>query len=269
METRFSFGKNWQRFLRLLDKSRIYESERSLEEFIPRTEFKDKTFLDVGSGSGLSSLSARNFGSSVHSFDYDSNSVDCTREVRDRFYPDDRDWKVEQGSILDQDYLKGLGQFDIVYSWGVLHHTGDMWQSLDNIISLVKPEGLLFIAIYNDCDEISRWWHKRKKTYCDLPNIFKPLYFIWIWGPIEIRSMFAHFRRNKLKDYFRQWSEYKKSRGMSRLYDMIDWLGGYPYEFAKLNSLITFYEEKGFKLLKYEENNGYGCHQIVFRKSTY
>ena len=33
-------------------------------------------------------------------------------------------WTIETGDILNADYLAALGQFDAVYAWGVLHHTG-------------------------------------------------------------------------------------------------------------------------------------------------
>src|ERR1044072_5239228 len=92
-----------------------------------------KKFLDVGSGSGLFSLAARRLGAQVHSFDYDPQSVACTGELRRRYFPDDLHWVVQQGSVLDQGYLASLGSFDVVYAWGVLHHTGAMWRALDNI----------------------------------------------------------------------------------------------------------------------------------------
>ena len=91
-----------------------------------------KTFLDIGSGSGLFSLAARRLGAKVHSFDFDSNSYGCTMELRKRYFDGDGNWKVEQGSALDRNYIESLGKFDIVYSWGVLHHTGAMWTALEN-----------------------------------------------------------------------------------------------------------------------------------------
>ena len=93
---------------------------------------------------------ARRLGATVHSFDYDPESVACTEQLKQRNDPTDIAWTIEPGSVLDPDYLRTLGSWDIVYSWGVLHHTGAMWEALGNVAPLVKPSGLLFISIYND-----------------------------------------------------------------------------------------------------------------------
>ena len=129
---RFEFGKNWSRFLSLLNDERIAAAQNSLKHMLGVEDLRGKSFLDIGSGSGLFSLVARRLGARVHSFDYDPHSVACTKELRRRYFPGDAEWTVEGGSALDADYLKSLGEFDVVYSWGVLHHTGQMWQALDN-----------------------------------------------------------------------------------------------------------------------------------------
>src|SRR5690349_14790038 len=147
---RFEFGKNWSRFLAVLDEERIAEAQRSLAQMLEVTNLEGKSFLDVGSGSGLFSLAARRLGARVHSFDYDPQSVACGQELKRRYFADDPLWRVEQGSVLDRDYLNPLGSFDVVYSWGVLHHTGAMWEALGNVAPLVAEGGRLFIAIYND-----------------------------------------------------------------------------------------------------------------------
>src|SRR5438270_7636215 len=123
-ELRFQFGKNWSRFLEVLDDERIAEAERSLVEMLEVRDLRGRSFLDVGSGSGLFSLAAKRLGATrVHSFDFDPNSVACTSELKRRFFAKDPNWTIEQGSVLDKPYLTSLGTFDIVYSWGVLHHT--------------------------------------------------------------------------------------------------------------------------------------------------
>lgn len=138
---RFEFGKNWQQFLSILDKDRISEAEKSLKQMLEVDDLKGKSFLDIGSGSGLFSLSARRLGARVHSFDYDPLSVACTVELKKRYFADDTGWMIEQGDVLNGDYLKSLGRFDVVYSWGVLHHTGAMWQALENVEPLIAEGG--------------------------------------------------------------------------------------------------------------------------------
>ena len=145
---RFSFGENWLSFLEHLDERRIAEAERSLQSLCGLERLDGKRFLDIGSGSGLSSLAARRLGATVHSFDYDIQSVSGTRKLKDRFFPHDASWTVEQGSVLDSSYMARLGEYDIVYSWGVLHHTGAMHDAIRNAASCVNHGGLFVFALY-------------------------------------------------------------------------------------------------------------------------
>src|SRR3954467_9277105 len=119
--TRFSFGANWREFLDHIDDQRIEIAEKAIQSLLRQQRLDGLTFLDIGSGSGLSSLAARRLGARVHSFDYDMKAVQSTKALRDRYFSGDADWRVEQGSVLDRTYLGTLGTFDIVYSWGVLH----------------------------------------------------------------------------------------------------------------------------------------------------
>lgn len=263
---RFEFGRNWARFLRLLDDRRVQESERNLKEFLQTDSLAGQSFLDVGSGSGLSSLAARRLGALVTSFDFDQQSVACTRELKRRYFPNDPSWTIHHGSVLDPAFLRQLGRFDIVYSWGVLHHTGALWQAMDNVKFLVKPAGRLFIAIYNDAGKVSQRWLKRKRRYQTLPRLVRPFYILWVWTPGEIRLCLSYAFSGQIKHYIEAITNYRKGRGMSRICDIIDWVGGYPYEFAALKAITDFYEASGFEVTKTQENRSYGCHQVVFRR---
>jgi len=260
---RFEFGKNWQHFLSVLDDERIAEAERSLKDMLAVETLAGQTFLDIGSGSGLFSLAALRLGAKqVHSFDYDPQSVACTRELKRRYFPNTAHWTIERGSALDRQYLDTLGQWDIGYSWGVLHHTGDMWSALKNADLLVRRGGMLFISIYDDQRDKSRRWRRIKRLYNKgtfgrrlVSVVFIP-YFILRGFAIDVLRL-----RNPLLDY----REYKKSRGMSKVHDWFDWLGGYPFEIAKPEEIFDYYRKRGYSLEPLVTRDG-GCNEFVFTK---
>ncbi len=264
-DVRFPFGRNWESFLGTLNESRIAEAERSLELMLGANRIKGSRFLDVGSGSGIFSLAAMRLGArQVHSFDADPSSVACTNELRRRFFPNSATWTVDHASALDSEYLKRLGTWEIVYSWGVLHHTGNMWAALGGAATLVAPAGLLFVSIYNDQGPISRGW-----------RVVKSIYNRSTLGKAAVLGVFVPYFAGRgilvdlvrLENPMRRYTEYYRSRGMSILHDWRDWLGGYPFEVAKPEEILHFFVEKGFSLIRLRTCGGrLGCNEFVFTR---
>jgi 2-polyprenyl-6-hydroxyphenyl methylase/3-demethylubiquinone-9 3-methyltransferase len=255
--TRFAFGKNWKNFLSVVNEDRIAEATARLSEVLG--DLRGKSFLDVGSGSGIHSLAAVRLGASrVHSFDYDPQSVACTREMMKRFAPS-ANWTVEQGSILDEDYVRSLGQFDIVYSWGVLHHTGNMWKALE-FVAIPSVEKLM-VAIYHDQGWKSRFWQSYKRAYNRRSKpvqwLMEVLVLGWAWGKPFVR---------RPRQTMARWKNYIRYRGMSPWYDIVDWAGGYPFEVAAPEKLVSFFVQRGFTLEHSEIRGGGNCNDLVFRR---
>lgn len=266
---RFEFGKNWSNFLKLLNEHRISRAEKSLLDKLEVTDLKGMRFLDIGSGSGLFSLAARRLGATVRSFDYDPQSVACTMRLRDRFFPGDPNWIVESGSVLDDAYIRSLGEYDIVYSWGVLHHTGAMWQAIRNAAIPVKAKGLLYIAIYNNQGRWSRRWLHIKRIYNRLPLVLKLPFAIAVMGIREIPPLTGAIIRGNPLRYIRRWTRYADSsiRGMSYWHDLIDWVGGYPFEVAKPEDIIEFLKRYQFQLNRLVTCAGeLGCNEYVLNR---
>lgn len=264
-EVRFGFGENWRQFLEGLDEGRIVEAERSLQTLLGIDRLDGMSFLDIGSGSGLFSLAARRLGARVHSFDYDPNSVACTASLRDRFFPGDPQWKVEHGSVLDAVYVAKLGEFDIVYSWGVLHHTGAMYEAIKQAASRVRPGGLFAFALYRKT-RLCPVWTAEKRWYTQASPAWQA----------RARSIYCAALRVALAVTGRSFDNYvagyRSNRGMDFYNDLHDWMGGYPYESITPAQAEAMMQEHGFKQLRsvvrpYEVGLfGSGCDEYCYQQ---
>jgi 2-polyprenyl-3-methyl-5-hydroxy-6-metoxy-1,4-benzoquinol methylase len=253
---RFPFGENWLRFLSTLTDDKLAEAMHSLQGMLRVNSLQGMSFLDVGCGSGLFSLAARRLGATVCSLDNDPQSVACAGELKRRYFPEDVSWTIERGSVLDKSYIAGVGKFDIVYAWGVLHHTGDMYEAFSNILVTLAPGGKLYVSVYNDQGWRSRYWSFVKRTYnrnrvCRLaivlthaPYLFGVRYLVRALG-----------------------GRVAPGRGMSMWRDTVDWLGGYPFEVAGPEDVFCFFRDRGLVLENLKTCRGkMGCNEFLFRR---
>jgi len=267
VDARFGFGENWRNFLEDVTDDRIREAESSLREMLGLDNLAGADFLDIGCGSGLFSLAALRLGADrVHSMDYDPDSVAASSLLREREAPYSN-WTIERGDVLDADYMSSLGDHDVVYAWGVLHHTGAMWDALGQTCDRVTPGGRLFIAIYNDQGRASRRWLRRKRLYNRLPAVLRRPYVVCVMFPSELRILAASTLRGSPRDYVRRWKK-PRGRGMSYWHDLVDWVGGYPFEVAKPEDIFRFCRDRSFQLVELRTvNGGHGCNEFVFRRA--
>jgi len=263
-DPRFAFGRNWQAFLKRIDPAIVERARQSLCAGLRVTSLAGKSFLDLGCGSGLFSLVAARLGARVLSVDLDPQSVACAEELKRRFAPDCKDWRIEQGSALDTCWLATLGTFDVVYSWGVLHHTGAMWRALELTLLLLAEGGQLYVAIYNDQGSASRRWKAIKRWYNRLPRALRWVILlpalVRIWGPTMVRDL-ARVRPGST------WRNYSRERGMDPWRDLIDWVGGYPFEVARPEEVFEFCHARGLELRYLKTAGcGRGCNEFVFAR---
>jgi SAM-dependent methyltransferase len=255
----FSFGRNWKDFSRTISDIECAEAMRDIQHWLGAEYVRGKRVVDAGSGSGLHSLALFRLGASrVFSFDYDLESVGTTRSLWEQ-EGQPALWEVEHGSVLDDTYIEKLGTFDLVYSWGVLHHTGNMWKAIENACRLISPGGTLFISLYvkgpryEDDLALKRKFNqassfgKRVMTYRWIANL--------MWS-----------RLKALQNPF-NWNE-KYERGMNTYHNLIDWLGGLPYEVASEDEVVAFCRKYGLVLERIQPKCEGGCSIYVFSSVT-
>ncbi|MFC3227160.1 class I SAM-dependent methyltransferase [Marinibaculum pumilum] len=263
---RFAFGRNWARFIEGLGDDQIARAREALARSLQVDPaavqpLAGRSFLDIGCGSGLTSLAARQLGAEVVSIDFDPEAVGCAQELRRRYRAADLaeggGWRITQGSALDEDHLTALGHFDIVCSWGVLHHTGAMWEAIDLSAKRVAPGGLFFIAIYNDQGLVSRAWRRIKRMYNGWPVLRLPLMLAFAPYYVGLRWLVQQVRGRR------------ERRGMSLWTDLRDWLGGWPFEVARPAEIEAFLTARGFTLLAtVTVGRRQGCNEFLLRRDT-
>ncbi len=261
----FSFGKNWSEFLKKLDKEKIEDAKNSLKNFSGLETFKGKVFVDIGCGSGLFSLCALLLGAKkVVSVDIDDSSINCAKFLRNKYSYSQEKWEIIKGSALDKEFINSLPKADILYSWGVLHHTGNMYEAFENVEKLSKKKTLFYLAIYNEFNGVptSKTWRKIKKFYSSSGKISRKLMEI-IYISYYVLGLLV-YGRNPIK-YIKKYNK-NSVRGMDFFTDAKDWLGGYPYEYATTGKIKDYFEQKGFKLLKIRKSRREGCNEFLFRK---
>lgn len=255
----FSFGKNWRDYVETVAEDALRGAMNDIVEWLGRERVADKTVLDIGCGSGIHSLCFHTLGArEVFSFDVDPYSVESTRLLWEKAGRP-ANWSVNHGSILDDDFLGRLGAYDIVYSWGVLHHTGAMWQAIDHASSRVKPGGSFWIALYVKGPHYEE--HLALKRKYNRASWLGKKWMVWK----DIFGIMRERRRAGQNPF--AWNQ-RGMRGMNTYHDLVDWLGGLPYEVASRDEVVDFCAERGFALEKFVDSAEGGNSIYVFSRTA-
>ncbi|NCA22316.1 MAG: class I SAM-dependent methyltransferase, partial [Crocinitomicaceae bacterium] len=248
------FGENFEKnLLNRFNEENLLEAKSFLSHYLEFKDFSGKTFLDAGCGSGVFSIVAHQMGAKVTTFDIEEEALNNLEILKTRFHIEPNQIKSFISDILDVNTLTSLGQFDLVMCWGVVHHTGNLWQAIDNVSKCVKPDGLIHLGIYNTADNFgfypdgrfgtSLFWKKVKRFYSNRATWFQNVIdFFAFLGIFFIYLLSFNNPIKKLKE--------NERRGMSWQSDLKDWLIGYPYEYASPEEVFNFMKERGFTLIK-------------------
>ena len=264
--THFAFGKNWASYAQLVTEARVQAAVDSLRKLIGGS-LEGKSLLDIGCGSGLHALAALRLGASeVVAIDIDSDSVATALQLLQSNAPR-QGWSVRSGSVFDLE-KNPPGVFDVVYSWGVLHHTGAMYRALRAAAALVAPGGQFIFALY-------RWtplcwlWKSEKRWYAAAgPTAQARARATYV---ALFRAVFALRRRGSFSGYL---ADYRQRRGMDFYHDVHDWLGGWPYESISPAQTDRFMTGLGFQRVRAFTAAGVnvglfgsGCDEYVYTRN--
>jgi len=265
----FDFGGNWMAFSEhALTAAGVEQAKKDFIELLGGIQLASQPFLDIGFGQGLTLLTATLMGAKTVGCDLNPICAEVLQGNQRRYFPElsNRSIPIIVGSILDEGVLELLRTkspdpatrgYSVVHAWGVLHHTGEMERAIRNAASLVAPHGYFIIAIY-----ARHWtspvWRIIKKFYNRSPAAIQRLLIGCLYPVIYVAKWFAT-RRSPLK----------QARGMDFYYDVLDWIGGYPYEYATAGEIKTLVESFGFTLERsIPATVPTGCNQFVFRRNN-
>jgi SAM-dependent methyltransferase len=261
----FDFGHNWAEFSdNAATCERAAQARAQFVSLVGDIGLNGRSFLDIGFGQGFSLLSARALGARVVGCDINPKCGEVIDRIRVLF-PDVGTAAIplRVGSILDDAVVAALRDtpecggagFDVVHSWGVLHHTGDMKRALATAGSLVRPGGHFVVAIYN-----RHWsslpWLAIKALHFHSPGWLKQAMVTALYPVIWLAKLAATGRNPTSME-----------RGMDFYYNVVDWVGGYPYEYATIAEVEEMCRPMGFSLVRsIPARVPTGCNELVFRK---
>jgi len=122
-----------------------YRAEPHILDFAGFHLWRGKRVLEIGCGIGTDAEQFSRHGARYVGVDLSAISLDICRQ---RFKVHNLPGEFYQGSVTDRDFLTDLGEFDLVYSYGVLHHFPDIQQHVKNIAQVLKPSGEFRFMVY-------------------------------------------------------------------------------------------------------------------------
>jgi SAM-dependent methyltransferase len=242
-EAHFAFGKNWASYANLVTEAEIADAVAGLRR-LAGGDLQGKRFLDIGCGSGLHALAALRLGANdVLAVDIDPDSVATTRRVLE-LHASGQPWRVTQKSIFDTD-AAAIGHFDVVYSWGVLHHTGDMYGALRRAAALVAPNGQFVFALYRHT-RLCWFWKREKRWYAKAGERAQRRARLMFTAAFRVIYPIAH--RASFRSYVKSYAA--RNRGMEFHHDVHDWMGGWPYESISPQQVEALMTELGLSRVR-------------------
>jgi SAM-dependent methyltransferase len=262
--THFAFGKNWASYARRVEDAEIESAEAGLVRLLGPDGVRGRSFLDIGCGSGLHALAALRLGASrVEAVDIDADSTKTASSLLSARAPADAIWSARTRSAFELDPVKD-GTFDVVYAWGVLHHTGAMKEAVAAAARMVAPAGVFCVALYGKTPFCGLWKVEKRLYAGSSPSLQRAARRAYTLG---MRARFLATGR----DFGSYVAQYRTARGMDFEHDVHDWLGGYPYESVAPHAMRAHLTDLGFARVREFVTRriglfGTGCDEYVYQR---
>jgi ubiquinone/menaquinone biosynthesis C-methylase UbiE len=147
------YEENSQEFFREIDR-RIFHprymrltadaSGKPFSLFVDFESLRGKDVLDVGIGSGIATQMFAEAGANVTGVDLTEWAVETTRRRLAAF---DLEADVQQADAEQLPFADA--KFDLVFSWGVIHHSSDMDRALAELVRVTRPGGKVVLMVYH------------------------------------------------------------------------------------------------------------------------
>ena len=128
------------RYMRLTadDKGRVFG------RYVDFDALARKDVLEVGCGSGIAAQMLAEAGATLTAVDLTPWAVETTRARLDAFWLDAEVFEADGEALPFDD-----ASFDLVFSWGVIHHSSDMDRALRELVRVCRPGGTLVLMVYH------------------------------------------------------------------------------------------------------------------------
>lgn len=121
-----------------------YEIQPFMRSIMEFDNFSDKRLLEIGCGLGTDLLQFARAGAIATGVDLTPASIEL---VKKRFAAEGIPVDAQ---VADAEHLPFEDdRFDVIYSFGVLHHTPDTQKSIDEVYRVLKPGGRILIMLYH------------------------------------------------------------------------------------------------------------------------
>ena len=166
-------GTQTREYFEAIENKR-YALEPEIHQFAQFSRYHGKEVLEIGVGMGTDFLQWNRAGAYATGVDLTEECVALTRARLLVFgFPD-------EGRVLQAD-AENLpfadSSFDLVYSWGVIHHSPNTRKALEEIVRVMRPGGEGKVMIYNKWSAVSlMYWCLfalfRLKPWLSISNVF-------------------------------------------------------------------------------------------------